>query len=423
MCNWADSSAREPYHKEGESAGCFPMFAMDSILVVDPVPESRERIEAVLVSGGYHATGADSLETAKESLRSQHFHLILASAALETYHLEDNAGTPILRFSAGADISPDWLRREAAAIISERFSEQREQALREELQDGCGWLVFREPAMIAVLNQIRRCAATDAPVCICGEPGTGRCALARLLHSWSSHAAGPFVDLRAAGQLRRRMLAAGGGTLFAHNVDRFQTADQAALLALIRQGWFSQSTDGHPARGDVRLVVTATGSIEEKTRAGSFHPDLAVYLLNNAVRVPPLRERRQDIVPLAQHFLERACGRLERPVPRLARSAAGMLLSHGWPGNAVELEAVMTRAALAAGEFVETAHLQLDCTPASLRLSGVERDAIERALQSTGGNRTRAARLLGISVRTLQYRLKDYGAGRAAPGRQPRSQA
>ncbi len=402
---------------------------MDSILVVDADPVSCRQIETLLSGDGYHVASVDSLRSAADRILSERFHVILVGAGLDAVRLEQLANSPVLCLpgdsgTAGESgippvAAPGSLREQIAKVITQSRLERERQVLREDQRwlDGSGSLVARTPVMIAILDQIRRYALTQSPVWICGEAGTGKSSLAMLLHSWSPRAAGPFVSLAASGCVEERFLAADGGTLYVRDLDLLSVGAQANLLQIIQRGSFREAASGRLVHTNVRAVIASTGPLDGKVRAGALRGDLLACMLPWVVEVAPLRERQADIAPLAGHFLERAAQRARRPAPRLSDGALAVLASYTWPGNTIELEVVMTRAALAAGECVEIAHLALDGPHAPLRLSVLERGAIEKALMLTHDNRTQSARLLGISVRTLQYRLKAYGIKWEAPPR------
>ncbi|MCX6621331.1 MAG: sigma 54-interacting transcriptional regulator [Acidobacteria bacterium] len=394
---------------------------MDSILVVYGNPEMRRQIEALLTGDGYHVTSTDSPASAAEFVRTERFHLVLFDSGLNASPLERAAAPPpMLRLAPDGKApevpgvtlaTPDSLRAQVARAIAMSRFEQECQVLRddERRRYAPGIVIARSARMIAILDKVREYAALPAPVWISGEAGTGKRSLALLLHAQSTRASGPFIRLTPGADRESRFLAADSGTLYVEDGESLSLPHQASLLQIIQERSFRREACGQVAHTNARVVVASSGSLDAGVRAGLFRSELLASLLPCIVEVPPLRERHEDIAPLAEHFLHTAAARLGRPVPRLSEAAGEALSGYSWPGNAVELEVVMTRAVLAATGFVEIPHLAIDGPHAPLRLSSLERGAIEKALMLTRDNRTQAAALLGISVRTLQYRLKEYG--------------
>jgi two-component system, NtrC family, response regulator HydG len=162
---------------------------------------------------------------------------------------------------------------------------------------------------------------------------------------------------------------------------------------------------------DVRVIAATNRNLKAAVRDGKFREDLFYRLSTFPLEIPALRARPVDILPLARLFLKRAAADMNKTVPRLSSSAAEKLIGYSWPGNVRELENMMERAVILAGAQVEVSDLPVlsDAPARPTNFRDIERKAIEEALALTNGNRTRAAEQLGISVRTLQYRLKEYG--------------
>jgi DNA-binding NtrC family response regulator len=281
---------------------------------------------------------------------------------------------------------------------------------------------------------VRKVAPAPAPVLLVGEPGTGKGILARCLHHNSRRAGGPFLRLDCSelaptlleselfGHERAAYAGAGGpqtglleraagGSVFLDAVGALDAPLQARLLAALREGAFERVGGRRPIHCDVRLIAADGPELPEAAAAGRFHHELYQRLSPFPIDIPPLRERQADIEPLARHFLARAAQRLEKPPFTLADAALRALTAHHWPGNVRELELLMERAALRAGRQVEREDLALaePAGAAPRRIDEIVRRSILDALCRHNGNRTHAARELGISLRTLQYRLRDYG--------------
>ncbi len=301
-------------------------------------------------------------------------------------------------------------------------------------------MVFHSPLMKQVLSEVAAAASSDAPVLFCGESGSGKEILAELLHRWSPRAAGPLVRINLAavpeslleaeffghekgaftGASRARkgyFEEARGGTLFLDEVGDLPSSLQPKLLRALDTGRIRRIGGSEEIAIDARIVTATNKDLEEEVEAGRFRLDLYYRLAVFVVEIPPLRERPEDILPLAARFLAGAAGRGKR----LSRAAEKCLLAYPWPGNVRELKNSVERASiLAAGEWILPEHLPPALRgggkrpPGKLRTPGkslaeIEREAIMEALERCGGNRTKAAKELGISRRKLLYRLKEYG--------------
>jgi len=313
---------------------------------------------------------------------------------------------------------------------------------------GARQIVGRSPGLLEVLDVIERVAPVHSTVLILGESGTGKELVADQIHSRSGRAQGPLIKVACAalaegvleaelfgnekgaytGAHERRMgrfELAHGGTLFLDEIGELSPALQVKLLRVLQEGEFERVGGTETLRADVRLIAATNRDLDRAVEEGRFREDLYWRLNVIAIRVPPLRERREDIVPLAEHFLQkvmRATGR-EGPLA-LGDEAFNRLLAWSWPGNVRELENAIERAVvLTPGEVIGLADLprnlreqsDLD-TPASpihfevgQSLASLELEAIRRTLQAVGGNREAAASILGIGVATLYRRLKEMG--------------
>jgi two-component system response regulator FlrC len=328
-------------------------------------------------------------------------------------------------------------------------------------------LVARDPAMLATLKRAEQVAGAEASVLITGESGTGKEVLARHIHRRSRRAAGPFVALNCAaipenlleselfghekgafsGAVARRLgkfEAANGGTLLLDEISEMDARLQAKLLRAIQEREIDRLGGNGPVHVDVRILATSNRDLPAEVAAGRFREDLYFRLNVVGLRIPPLRERPGDIAALADHYARHYAevnGVAQRPISATARLR---LAAHPWRGNVRELENTMHRAVLLAQSTeideaaVELAPQPGAAQPASLQppslqrgslqpgagqpaLSGggisalvgltmdqVERDLILQTLSHTLGNRTHAATILGISIRALRNKLRDY---------------
>ena len=308
-----------------------------------------------------------------------------------------------------------------------------------------GEVIAEDPAMQAVVQTARRAALANSTVLLLGESGTGKEVVARLIHDSSPRAAEPFVAVNCAA-LSETLLEselfghekgaftgaqskhtgkfeqADGGTLMLDEVGETSPAMQAKLLRVLQERSFQRVGGEAPIHVDVRVVAATNRELATMVQEGTFREDLYYRLEVVPIRIPPLRERGKDVIPLAEHFLQLlGRGRRERSRPELTPAAREVLLAHTWPGNVRELQNVLERAlVLSGGAAIDAGDLALGTAPGSGggaglpgdgggTLKDMERQAIQQALSAEQGNRRRAARRLGIALRTLQYKIKEYG--------------
>jgi DNA-binding NtrC family response regulator len=315
-------------------------------------------------------------------------------------------------------------------------------------------LVGDDPALRETQAAIERAAKSDATVLILGESGTGKELLARSLHDLSPRAKGPFVAINCAaipeallenelfGHEKGAFTGATGrkvgksemahqGTLFLDEIADLPLALQAKILRLVQEKQFERVGGVQTIRVDVRVVAATNRDLAEAVARKEFRDDLYYRLSVFPVTVPPLRRRRGDVIPLAQSFLTRFSAELGRKGLKLSEAAQRALLDHAWPGNVRELQNSIERAViLADGAEIRPEHLRLrpletdgpalaDVLDLTGRLAEIrdraaalaEDEAIRMALRECGGDRAAAAERLGISVSTLQRRLKTAGEG------------
>jgi two-component system response regulator FlrC len=308
-------------------------------------------------------------------------------------------------------------------------------------------LVVRDPAMAAAVRRAEQVAASDASVLIQGESGTGKEVMARHIHRRSRRSGAVFVALNCAaipdnlleselfghekgafsGAVARRVgkfEAADGGTLLLDEISEMDIRLQAKLLRALQEREVDRLGGAAPVRVNVRILATTNRDLMAEVSRGHFREDLFFRLNVVSLRVPPLRERPGDIAALADHFAHRYAEVNGLPYRPLSHSAGARLLSHGWRGNVRELENILHRAVLlATGEEIGAEAIELGDGPVSdatarpasqggglvgRRMDEVEQDLILQTLGHTLGNRTHAAVLLGISIRALRNKLRDY---------------
>lgn len=307
-----------------------------------------------------------------------------------------------------------------------------------------GALVGRSKRMREVYDLIGQVAPSAATVLLLGESGTGKELVARAVHEGSPRAAGPFVRVNCAAlpasmieselfghergsftgameQRKGRFELADGGTIFLDEIGDLALETQIKLLRVLQEREFERVGSATPIRADVRVVAATSRDLEAMMEEGTFRPDLFYRLHVFPIRLPALRERRDDVLLLAEHFLARFAREQGREIRRIATPAIDLLMTYHWPGNVRELENCIERAVLLArGDVLMAHHL-----PPSLQgpepredggghglqatLDALERDLIVDALKAHHGNRAAAARGLGLTERQMGLRVHKYG--------------
>jgi two-component system NtrC family response regulator len=340
------------------------------------------------------------------------------------------------------------LTLERAAEMSRLVRENRELRRAVHGKFAVGNLIGSSPAMIRLLEAIELAAPTPSTVLIAGETGTGKELVARAVHYNGARRDRPFVTVNcgalpetlieaelfgyrrgaftgADADRRGKFEAADGGTLFLDEIGEIPLALQPKILRVLQTGEVDRLGADRPIRVDVRIVAATHRPLERMVAEGTFREDLYYRLAVVPLAVPPLRERRQDIPLLADAFLRRMEERTGRSGLRFPAEAFALFDRYAWPGNVRELENVVERAvvlsrddALSLETLPEAIRSPADVAPPSeglalpvhgVRLADVERSLIEQAVARADGNRTHAARLLGISRNTLLYRMRKHG--------------
>jgi DNA-binding NtrC family response regulator len=341
--------------------------------------------------------------------------------------------------------SPDELRRlvrRALALNSQYQEPSQAPAEPPPSTPGmCGHVVARDQHMLHILGLLQRVAPTPVTVLLLGESGVGKEVIARCLHAHSRRASQPFVAVNCAalaptliesalfghergaftGAVDRHrgvFERADGGTLFLDEIGELDASLQSKMLRVLQERTFERVGGGKPVEVDARVIAATNQDLSRAVQEGRFRSDLYFRLSTFPIEIPPLRERPADIDALAELFLNRVAQRFEKPHLRLSDEARYALRAHAWPGNVRELENAIERAAILADDAVLPEHFPFgmpggaaQAASGPLNMRELERRAIEDALKRHDGNRTHAARELGISLRTLQYRLKAYGLG------------
>ena len=332
--------------------------------------------------------------------------------------------------------------------LRERSLEQRIETLRTELDErwGFGSILGRSKPLRAAIADARKLAGTAATVLITGESGTGKELVARALHVEGPRREGPFVALNCAalpenlleselfGHVKGaftgadkprvgRFERAAGGTLFLDEIGELAPGVQAKLLRVLQEREYSPLGSSSVVKTDVRLIAATNRDLKAELRAGRFRDDLYYRLSVVSMHMPALRDREDDVLILAEHFLRHLGHKMGKPVPTLTREARSAMLSYAWPGNVRELSNTIERALiLGEGERLDTAALGLDFRPVErpptvspvappepTSLPDLERRAVEQALDHARWNRSKAAKLLGVTRSQLYTRMKRFG--------------
>jgi len=432
------------------------------ILVVEDDDALRDALLVTLEAAGHAAIGAGGGPQALELIARQPFNMVVSDlrmAPMDGLELlaEIRARSPrlpVLLMTAFGDVdrAVAAMRGGACDFMLKPFEPKAllDQIARYATAPSAEGMVVEDPVAREVMLLAARVARTDATVLLTGESGTGKEVFARYIHQQSARAKGPFVAINCAaipdnlleatlfghekGAFTGAMNAqpgkfeqANGGTLLLDEISEMPLALQAKLLRVLQEREVERVGGKKPVALDIRVLATTNRDIAEEVREGGFREDLYYRLNVFPLRVPALRERPGDILPLARHFLALHGGRLERPA-RLAAAAEAILAAHPWPGNVRQLENIIQRALIMApSEVIEAEHLMFAATVPltaataapterkvpdgadnSANMKDLERQHILDTLAAVGGSRLKAVEKLGISERTLRYKLKQY---------------
>ena len=442
------------------------------ILIVDDEPNIRQGLAEALDDQGYEIEQAASGEAALELVRLKPFDLVLVDLVME-----EMDGIEVLR-----EINRQWPQTEVVIITAHGSIETAVKALKEgaydyltkpinvkrfrsyihnilraqELQEEnrllreqlrteqeYGQIIGRSEKLLTILEMIEQLAPTDVTILIEGESGTGKELVAHAIHHKSGRGQEPFISVNC-GALPKELI---GSELFGHEKGaftgasqkkqgRFELADrgslfldeiaemdleaQVTLLRILEEGRFRRIGGTREVKVDVRVIAATNKSLQEQVRQGRFREDLFYRLNVVRMSLPPLRERREDIIPLAQHFLDTFSAKYHKADLKLASELKDRLSHYQWAGNIRELKNCIERAVILAREPL----IGLDLLPERLQgesdlpakggisvgssLAEIEREMIRQTLEHTGGHRKRTAEILGISERDLYYKLKKY---------------
>ncbi len=446
------------------------------ILVVDDEPSTVSALETLLRQSGYEIrTAEDGLQALERFAESAADIVVtdvnmpkMSGIALLKELRKQDATLPVIVCTASGDVATaiDAMRAgaenyltkpvelEALVIAIERALQGREleveaenlrRQARERNASGLQGLVETSAVMQNVYRVARQVAGARATVLITGESGTGKGDLARAIHAMGPRAAEPFVSLHCAalaeslleselfghekgsftGADKRRVgrfEQADRGTLFLDEVGEIPMGTQTKLLRVLQERTFERVGGNESIHTDVRLVAATNRDLVADVGSGRFREDLFYRLNVVHIDMPPLRLRGGDVVALAEHFLHRFAAENHKRLAGFTEGARAKLLAHRWPGNVRALENAIERAVvLCDGAVIDESDLPFEAAPdalGGLRVPGatmaeVERYAILTTLDAVGGSTAKAAEILDVSVRTIQYRMNEYRLGRA----------
>ncbi|RJQ76000.1 MAG: sigma-54-dependent Fis family transcriptional regulator [Desulfobacteraceae bacterium] len=334
--------------------------------------------------------------------------------------------------------------------LHHRQLELENKYLKERLRFDFAAFIGRSPAMRNLFETLALVAPSEATTLIYGESGTGKELVANAIHQHSPRRDHPFIKLNCAAlpetlleselfghekgaftgaTVRKagRFHQADQGSILLDEIAEMAPATQAKILRVLQQKEFEPVGGGNTTKVDVRVIAATNKDLQAEMEAGRFREDLFYRLNVVTLNVPPLRERGEDIARLAEHFLKVYAEKNRRLIKGIGPHALDLLMRHDWPGNVRELENTIERAViLARGHMITAAELpksiqhasveerilQTETVPTGKTLKDMERDMILKTLEDSDGNRTRTAETLGISRRTLQLKLKEYGINR-----------
>jgi Response regulator containing CheY-like receiver, AAA-type ATPase, and DNA-binding domains len=446
-----------------------------SILVVDDGQSQREMLRDFLRSEGHTVMEAEEGEKALKTVRGGHFDLILLDYKMpgmdglqvlkEVKHINPEIDviiitaygtieTAVEALKAGAiDYITKPVELDELIILVNRIAERRQliqenKLLKEDLSKrgvNADKIIYKSQRMAELINLAGRVAASKASVLIQGESGTGKELLARLIHQLSPRAHKSIVVVNC-GTLHENLLEselfghekgsftgassrrigrfeeADGGTLFLDEIGELTPAIQVKLLRFLQEREFQRLGSNVNLQVDVRIISATNRDLEEQVKEGTFREDLFYRLKVVTMSLPPLRERKEDLSLLINHFIDKFASENGKNIQGLTAQARDVLLKYDYPGNVRELVNIIERAVvIARNQYITTEDLPfksiLPVDDSEKKASGALRDSVDdlekkliiEAMEKTQDNQTKAAEILGISERMLRYKIKKYG--------------
>ena len=440
------------------------------ILIVDDRPDIIISAQFLLEDNGYHVISAKSPLDAKELLQHQAVELILLDM---NYSLDTTSGEEGLTFlswlqrsglniatvamtawsnvelavkamqlGAGDFIEKPWKNQRFLQVISQQLKlrglAQQNKKLHQRLSPKpSNEFKWRSTCMKNLMQQVEQVAQADVGILLTGENGTGKSQLAHYIHQLSTRQAGPFISANmgaiseplfesemfghkkgaftdAKENRIGRFELAREGTLFLDEIANIPLSQQAKLLRVLESGEYEVLGSSQTLTTDIRLISATNANIQQLVKERRFREDLLYRLNTITFELPPLRERMEDILPLAEHFIDKFCHKYQRPTLKLSKSAGQALQHYQWPGNIRELTHIIERAVLLSQSTqICSDDLNLSSKESKqelplMTLAKAERSMLQKALDTTEGNITQAAKLLGLTKSSLYRRLDKY---------------
>lgn len=446
-----------------------------SILIIDDEKSQREILSGFLSKKGFKLYSAESGPIGLKMVKDQAIDIILSDfkmpemtgieileevsfinpeisfVIITAYGTVENA---VQAMQLGAvdyiskPVNLDELEILLNRIIENKNLISENQLLREQLQEKnrISSIISQSSKMEEVINLASRSAKSRATILINGENGTGKEVLAKAIHYISSRKDKPFIAINipalsenlleselfghekgsftGADKMKKgRFELADGGTLFLDEIGDMSVSTQIKILRVLQEHQFERVGGTEPIEVDVRIITATNQDLEKKIKESTFREDLYYRLNVVTIKIPALRERRDDVPPLVEHFIDLYCKENKREKLEVSKEAFDMLMKYNYPGNIRELENIIERAiVLTRGDLITLTDLPLHVRGFKEELSrpvlgkgtlpeqveAVEKELIYDALKESGGNQTKAGKLLGITERNLRYKLKKY---------------
>ncbi|MBI5119253.1 sigma-54-dependent Fis family transcriptional regulator [Candidatus Poribacteria bacterium] len=448
-------------------------MARAQILVIDDEPIMRDFLEEALVRSGYEIVAVADGTAGLAEIRNNSYDLVITDMKMpgldglalleQTKKMQLDTAviimtayasveTAVKALKAGAadyimkPFTPDEIEHVVKKAIYERRLENENRYLRSEIEQGFNFqeMVGSSAGMVAIYDQIKKISQSKASVLIRGESGTGKELIARAIHYSSPRRDKPFIKINCAalaptlleselfghekGSFTHainkkigRFELADEGTLLLDEISEMEPGLQSKLLRVLQEKEFERVGGTKPIKVDARIISTTNRNLEKAIEEGRFREDLYFRLNVIPIRIPPLRERKEDLPALAQHFLKKCTLENNKNAKKIHNDAMMQLMTHSWPGNVRELENCMERAVvLCSGDTVTSDFFSFSARahhapagdgvylPENVTVGDAERILILHTLKKHDNNKTRTADILDISVRTLRNKLKEY---------------
>ncbi len=440
---------------------------MIKVLVVDDEEPFRRLLKKELSRKGFSVEVAPDGEIALNFVKNDYFDVVLLDIVMPGMDgitvmkkmMKDSSSPAIIVLTGRATVETaveamkngayDYLTKpykldELMIIINRAYEYRRLQIRNQQLQqelirkEYAEEFVFKSSVMKEILNMVKKIAPTDSTILITGESGTGKEMVANLIYRYSNRQDSPFVALNCA-TLSENLIeselfgyekgaftnafqtkygiveVADKGTLLLDEIGDMPLSLQAKLLRFLDSGEFRRVGGNKTLRADVRVITSTNKDLHELVRRGEFRQDLYYRLNVINIKIPPLRERKEDIPELSRYFLQRYTQKLSKSIKGIDGRAMDILMRYDWPGNVRELENIIERAViLTDNDFIRSDDISIPVANTEIKTSLNSIEEIERAhilkiLEETEWNQSRASRLLGIDRKTLYLKLRRYG--------------